>query len=47
MFTLQRKFHLCIPFVGIPRLSPKFHIHVSVSDLYIYSQDSQDHKFFM
>ncbi len=33
--TLQRKFHLCIPFLGMRGLSPNFHIHVSVSDLYI------------
>ncbi len=33
---LQRKSHLCIPRKGILRgLSPNFHIHVSVSDLYI------------
>jgi hypothetical protein len=29
--TLQRKFHLCIPFLGIAW--PNFHIHVSVSNL--------------
>ncbi len=33
--TLQRKSHLCIPFLGLRGLSPSFHIHVSVSDLYI------------
>ncbi len=34
--ALQRKSHLCIPFLGILRgLSPNFHINVSVSDLYI------------
>jgi hypothetical protein len=33
--ALQEKFHLCIPFLGIARLSPNFHIHVSVSHLYI------------
>ena len=32
--TLQRKCHLCIPFLGIAWLSPNFQIHVSVSDLY-------------
>ncbi len=30
--TLQGKFHLCIPFLGI---APNFHIYVSVSNLYI------------
>jgi hypothetical protein len=35
--TLQRKSHLCIPF-----LSPNFHIHVSVSDLYIPTMDLQE-----
>jgi hypothetical protein len=35
LHTLQGKSHLCIPFLGIARsLSPNFHIHVSVSDLY-------------
>ncbi len=35
-YTLQRKSHLCIPILGIVRpLRPNFHIHVSVSDLYI------------
>jgi hypothetical protein len=39
-YTLQRKSHLCIPFLGIARtLSPNFHIHVSVSELYMYSLD--------
>ncbi len=33
--ALQLKSHLCIPFLGIARLSPNFHIHVFVSDLYI------------
>ncbi len=34
--TLQRKFHLCILFFWELRgLSPNFHIHVSVTDLYI------------
>jgi hypothetical protein len=34
--TLQQKSLLCIPFLEIARgLSPNFHIHVSVSDLYI------------
>jgi hypothetical protein len=34
--TLQRKFHLCIPFLGIEQSQSQFHIHhVSVSDLYI------------
>jgi hypothetical protein len=33
--ALQRKSHLCIPFLGIGGLSPNFHIHLSVSDLYI------------
>ncbi len=33
--ALKRKSHLCVPFLGIARLSPNFHIHVSVSDLYI------------
>jgi hypothetical protein len=34
--TLQRKSHLCIPFLGIARrLSLYFHVHVSVIDLYI------------
>ncbi len=32
---LQRKFHLWIPFWELRGLSPNFHIHVSVSDLYI------------
>ncbi len=32
--TLQRKSHLFIPFLGMRGLSPNFHIHVSVSDLY-------------
>ncbi len=32
--TLQRKSHLCIPFLGLRRLSPNFHIHVSVIHLY-------------
>jgi hypothetical protein len=35
--TMQRKCHLCIPFLGIARrLSPNFHIHVYVS---LYFQD--------
>ncbi len=33
--TLQRKSHLCIPRKESRSLSPNFHIHVSVSDLYI------------
>jgi hypothetical protein len=35
--TLQRKSHLCIPKKGIarPQSQPDFHIHVSVSDLFI------------
>ncbi len=35
--TLQRKFRLCIPFLGVarPHRSLDFHIHVSVSYLYI------------
>ncbi len=33
--TLQRKSHLCIPFRELRGLTPNFHIHVSVSDLYI------------
>jgi hypothetical protein len=33
--TLQRKSHLCIPFLGMCGLSPNFHIHVSVGVLYI------------
>ncbi len=32
--ALQRKSHLCIPFLGIARPQPNFHIHVSVSNLY-------------
>jgi hypothetical protein len=32
--ALQRQFSLYIPFLGIV-LSPNFHIHVSVSDLYV------------
>jgi hypothetical protein len=32
---MQRKSHLCIPFWELRGLSPNFHIHVSVSDLYI------------
>ncbi len=34
-YTLQGKFHLCVPFLGIAGLSPNLHIHVSVRDLYI------------
>jgi hypothetical protein len=33
--TLQRKSHLCVPRKGIAGLSPNFHIHVSVIDLFI------------
>jgi hypothetical protein len=33
--TLQRQFHLYIPFLGIARPQPNFRIHVSVSDSYI------------
>jgi hypothetical protein len=33
--TLQGKSHLCIPKKELRGLSPNFHIHVSVSDLYI------------
>ncbi len=33
--ALQRNFNLCIPREELCSLSPKFHIHVSVSDLYI------------
>ncbi len=33
--TLQRKYHLFIPFLGIARPQSQFHIHVSVGDLYI------------
>ncbi len=33
--TLQVKSNLCIPFLGIARLSPNFHIRLSVRDLYI------------
>jgi hypothetical protein len=32
--TLQRKSHICIPFLGIARPQSQFKIHVSVSDLY-------------
>ncbi len=36
LLALQRKSHLCIPRKGIaPVLSPNFHIHASVRDLYI------------
>ncbi len=35
--SLQRNFDLCIPRKGNVCLSPNFHIHVSVSDLYIPS----------
>jgi cytochrome P450 len=35
--TPQRKSHLCIFFLGIAGLSPNYHIHVSVSNLYVYS----------
>jgi hypothetical protein len=38
--TLQRKSHLCISFLGLRGLSPNFHIHVSVSDLYIFQDRS-------
>ncbi len=38
-YTLQRKTHLCIPRKGIAWPQSRFQIHVSVSDLYIYSQD--------
>ncbi len=33
--TLQRQFCLYIPFLGIARPQPQFHIPVSMSDLYI------------
>jgi hypothetical protein len=33
--TLKRKSPLLIPFLELRGLSPSFHIHVSVSDLYI------------
>ncbi len=33
--ALQRQFRLYIPFLGIARPQPNFHIHVSMSDLYI------------
>jgi hypothetical protein len=33
--TLQRNFYLCIPRKELRGLSPNFHMHVSVSDLYI------------
>jgi hypothetical protein len=33
--TLQRKSHLCFLYWELHGLSPNFHIHVSVSDLYI------------
>jgi hypothetical protein len=33
--TWQRKSHFYIPFLGIARPHPNFHLHVSVSDLYI------------
>jgi hypothetical protein len=33
--TLQRKSHLCIPFLGIAQPYSQFKIHVSVSDLYV------------
>jgi hypothetical protein len=33
--TLQGKSHLCINFWELRGLCPNFHIHVSVSDLYI------------
>jgi hypothetical protein len=35
MHALQRKFHLCIPKKGLRGLSMNFHIHVSVTYLYI------------
>ncbi len=35
MPALQRKSHFCIHFWELRGLSPNFHIHVSVSDLYI------------
>jgi hypothetical protein len=35
--ALQGKFHLCICFLGIALSQSQFHIHVSVSDLYIPS----------
>ncbi len=38
MHALQRKSHICIPFLGIAhnaQLSPNYNIHVSVSELYI------------
>ncbi len=34
LLALQRKSHLCIPFLGIARPQPNFHFHVSMSDLY-------------
>jgi hypothetical protein len=34
-YALQGKSHLCIPFLGMRGLSPNFHIHVSLGDLYI------------
>ncbi len=37
MTTLQRNLDLCIPRKGIARPSPNFHIHVSVTDLYVQS----------
>ncbi len=37
--TLQRQFVYIFLFLELRGLSPNFHIHVSVSDLYIYSQD--------
>jgi hypothetical protein len=37
--ALRGKSHLCIFFWKLRGLSPNFHIHVTVSDLYIYSQD--------
>jgi hypothetical protein len=38
--TLHRKFELCIPRKETAQpLSPDFHIHVSVSDVYIFTHD--------
>ncbi len=43
---LQRKSHLCIPFLEIAPVSvPISHIHVYVIDLCIYSQDRSVHIF--
>ncbi len=37
--ALQRNSDLCFPRKELRGLSPNFHIHVSVSDLHIYSHD--------